>query len=79
MDWINHQPRASLALAAWISLAGYHLRHALAPISESSLSRVDFWHALMDPSHGSPQDLLRTLEISGESRSKRDSPSLGIG
>ena len=48
--WIDH-PKA------W---AGYHLRHALAPISESSLSRVDFWHALMDPSHGSPQDLPRT-------------------
>lgn len=39
----------------------YHLRHALAPISESSLSRVDFWHALMDPSQGSPQDLPRRL------------------
>ena len=49
----RQHPRAS-------PLAGYHLRHALAPISESSLSRVDFWHALMDPSHGSPQDLPRT-------------------
>ena len=29
-------------------------------VSENSLSRVDFWHALMDPSHGSAQDLPRT-------------------
>jgi len=39
----------------------YHLRHALYKVSESSLNRVDFWHALMDPSHGSAQDLPRRL------------------
>lgn len=38
-----------------------HLHLHLSHISESAARRVDFWHSLLDPSRGSPQELPRRL------------------
>lgn len=58
--WNQKHSKASRKPSLSRTTGGYHLRHALYKVSESSLNRVDFWHALMDPSHGSAQDLPRT-------------------